>query len=147
MTDDMERPRRTAAHDFRCDVEPEGDWMLAWRQGELLALDALDRMVRADDGGFTLRHFLGDLALDRPSADEYRGVVLGFFNAIGAFAAQTRQVHGDTWYRNWLDRQDKTWEGLVEAEKRKRSEHGRKAARARWDKQKGNVVRFAGRAS
>ena len=116
-------------------VDHSGDVREHWRRGELLALEALDLMAQEDDG-FLRGHLLGFVALDMARIDAGKRVKLGFMNCIGQFATIAREVHGDGFYRQYLAEADAAFDAMLASEKAKRSEHARKAAKARWAKAK-----------
>ncbi len=114
-------------------VDHSGDIGEHWRRGELLALEALDLMVR-DDGGFRRHHLLGFVARDMARSDAGKRVKLGFMNCMGEFATIAREDHGDGFFRRYLVEADAAFDAAMASEKARRSEQGRKAAQARWAK-------------
>ena len=132
------RPGRNGGLNF-WGVDHSGGFQEQWRRGELMALEALDLMVREDDDGLIRNHLLGWVALDMESVGEDRRVRLGFMNCIGAFAVAARGDFGDEWFRQYLEKADAALDAVFASEKARRSEHARKAANARWAKRK-NVV-------
>ena len=69
-----------------------------------------------------------------PRGGERTGVELGFLNCIGEFAAEHRRVFGDHGYRRYMAERAAVEEMGKIQDQHRRSEHARKAARARWAK-------------
>ncbi len=117
-------------------VDHSGDFQEHWRRGELLALEALDLMAKAEDDGLIRHSLLGWVALDMARVDAGQQIKLGFMSCIGQFAALAREVHGDGFYRQYLTEADAALDAMFASVKAKRSEQARKAAQARWAKAK-----------
>ena len=116
-------------------VDHSGNPREQQRRGALYALEALDLMVRDDEGAIR-HHLLAWIARDMTHTDEDKTVELGFMLCMGAFAVIARENHGDGFYRQYLAKADAAVEAILAREKSERSERGRKAANARWAKAK-----------
>ena len=114
------------------DVKPSGDYEEEWHQGELLALEALSHMAKTED--LPRGHLLGSLGISMPRRGEHTGVELGFLNCIGEFAAEGRRAFGDHGYRRYMAKRAAGAKRAIAEAQQERSEHARKAARARWAK-------------
>ena len=128
------RPGRLSGLNF-WNVDPSGDYSEDWHSGELLALEALEFMAKqkepnSDPSGA----LLASAVLDMPRRDDRTGVELGFLNCIGYYAAIARRTFGDKHYRDFLAESQRRLREADSKMEAKRSEHARKAARARWAK-------------
>ena len=121
------RPGRGKGLNF-WSVTPEEAYAKQWRQGELLALEALTFM--ANDGpprGDLLLH----VALDTPRRDDCTGVEFGFMRTIGEFAALARRRFGDVFFLKSMAEIDAGDERLRAQMSAERSEQAKRAARTR----------------
>ena len=116
------------------DVKPSGDYSEEWHQGELLALEALSLTAKIEDGDIPRGHLFANVVLAMPRDGEHTGVELGFLNCIGEFAAEAHGVFGDHGYRGYMAKRAVAVEMALIQDQHRRSEHARKAARARWAK-------------
>ena len=127
-----ERPGRNGGIIF-WNVTPSGDYQKDWDSGDSMGLEALEFMAGRADFGLP-----GDLlvrvVLDMPREDDRTGIELGFLRCIGYFAALARQTFGDKFYRDWREQQARFVREEFAKMAAARSEHARKAARARWAK-------------
>ena len=85
------------------DVTRVEDHHEQWRQGELLALEALAFIAK----NFSLAHdLLLDVALDMPRPGELTPVERGFMRTIGAFAVRAHRRFGDGFFRKHMAEMD-----------------------------------------
>ena len=109
-------------------VTPAEDYEKQWRQGELLALEALTFMANdSPPTGNLLLH----VAPDMPHRDEGKGVEFGFMQTIGYFAALARIRFGDGFFREHLAKIDAGNERDLAQMAAERSERAKKGARTR----------------
>ena len=109
-------------------VTPEEDYAKQWRQGGLLALEALTFMANdRPPSGDLLTH----VALDMPRCDERTGVELGFLKTIGEFAVLARRRFGDGFFQTRLAESDAWNEEFLARMASERSEQAKRAARTR----------------
>ena len=129
------RPGRGKGLNF-WSVTPEEAYAKQWRQGELIALDALAFM--ANDGP-PRGDLLLQVALDMPRRDDCTGVEFGFMRTIGDFAALARREFGDVFFLKHMAEVDAGSErrlARMAAERSERAKRGTLTRRANKAKRK-----------
>ena len=97
----------------------------------MFGLEALEFMAKQTEPSSDLLIWI---VLDMPREDDRTGIELGFLRCIGDFAVLARRRFGDRYYRDWRERKARFVREELAKMAVERSEHARKAARARWAK-------------
>ncbi len=121
------RPGRGKGLNF-WSVTPEEAYAKQWRQGELLALEALTFMAI---DGHASGDFLLHVALDTTRLYYCTGFEFGFMWTIGEFAALARKRFGNVFFLKYMAESDAGDERLRAQMAAARSEQAKRAARTR----------------